>query len=82
MYYKCENCVNRYNCPENQTQYRKLCKAIDKLTKKKKYHSYYSLTIKCDYWIADVQLNNWINLINKEENFVKCTKQRSLKNET
>ena len=52
-YYKCENCINRHNCPENQSQYKKLCSAIDKLTKKREYHSYYSLTIKCDYWIAD-----------------------------
>ena len=61
MIYRCEHCVNRYSCPENKEQYTKTCdiietvaKGIDKL---KECHSFYSLTIKCDYWIYDKELN-------------------------
>lgn len=53
MIYRCENCVNRHKCPENQSQYKKLCSAIEELTKRKEFNCYYSLKLKCDYWVAD-----------------------------
>lgn len=53
MIHKCEDCKNRQDCPENQKQYRALCRALEKLEKKEKYHCYYSLKLKCDYWIGD-----------------------------
>ena len=53
MIHKCEDCKNRHDCPENKKQYEALCKAVEKLEKKKKYHCWYSLKLRCDYWVGD-----------------------------
>lgn len=53
MIYKCENCINNDKCPENQTQYKQLCDAIEILINDSDYHCYYSLNLKCDYYIPD-----------------------------
>jgi hypothetical protein len=57
MIYKCENCVNRHNCCENKEQYERTCKTVGDIAraidKTPDYHCWYSLTIKCDYWVED-----------------------------
>lgn len=53
MIYHCENCINKHNCPENQKQYKSLCKKIKKVIKKKKYNCFYVLKLICDYWQPD-----------------------------
>ena len=57
MIYKCENCVNRHNCCENKEQYERTCKVVADIAraidKTPDYHCWYSLTIKCDYWVED-----------------------------
>lgn len=57
MIYKCENCKNRHNCCENKEQYERTCAMIGEIAravdKSPAYHCYYSLTIKCDYWVED-----------------------------
>lgn len=57
MIYRCEHCKNRQDCPENKEQYIKTCdiintvvRGIDELPE---CHSFYSLTIRCDYWVED-----------------------------
>ena len=57
MIFRCENCKNRHDCPENRKQYEKTCdiisavvRGIDKLAD---CHSYYSVTVKCDYFCED-----------------------------
>lgn len=57
MIYRCENCKNRNGCPENKAQYEKTCdiisavvRGIDRLPD---CHSYYNVTVKCDYWCED-----------------------------
>lgn len=56
MIYKCEDCLNRNNCPENEAQYKALCKVIEavlKLDKEEEFHSWFELTMKCDYFVAE-----------------------------
>lgn len=57
MIYKCENCKNRNNCCENKEQYERTCKMVGDIAsaidKAPDYHCWYSLTIKCDYWVED-----------------------------
>lgn len=53
MIYKCENCKNRLNCPEKQEGYMNLCEAIENVNKANYFNCYYSLTLKCDYWVKD-----------------------------
>ena len=60
MIFSCEDCINRNNCPENKEQYERTCntlrdvaRGLDKLPE---YHSYYSLEIKCDYWVKDKEI--------------------------
>ena len=56
MIYKCEDCVNRNNCSENKAQYTTLCKVIEavlKLDKEEEFHSWFGLTMKCDYFVAE-----------------------------
>ena len=53
MIYKCENCKNRGNCPEKQEGYIKLCKDIENIDKNSYHNCYYSLSLKCDYWVKD-----------------------------
>ena len=53
MIYCCKDCINRVNCPQNQKQYQALCRKIGRLIKKKSYHCFYSLRLKCDYFVAD-----------------------------
>ena len=57
MIYKCENCKNRHNCCENKEQYERTCKTVGDIAraidKTPDYHCWYSLTIKCDYWVED-----------------------------
>lgn len=59
MIFRCEHCKNRHDCPENKTQYKKTCdiistivRGIDKLPE---CHSYYCITVKCDYWCEDTE---------------------------
>ena len=57
MIYKCENCQNRHNCCENKEQYERTCEMVEDIARAidrtPKYRCYYSLTIKCDYWVED-----------------------------
>lgn len=53
MIYKCEDCVNRVNCPEKQAGYKNLCDIVEKVDKEHYPDCYYSLTLKCDYWVED-----------------------------
>ena len=57
MIYKCENCKNRNDCCENKEQYERTCKTVDDIAraidKLPDYRCYYSLTIKCDYFVDD-----------------------------
>ena len=57
MIYRCKHCKNRHDCPENKEQYEKTCdiasafmRGIGSLPD---YHSYYSWSLKCDYWYED-----------------------------
>ena len=60
MIYYCDDCVNRFDCPENQEQYQNLVDLISGITyninRDPKYHCYYSLKLKCDYWVKDLSL--------------------------
>jgi hypothetical protein len=57
MIYRCIDCVNRENCPENQKEYMALCDEIDNILKFDckggKFHCYFSLNLKCDYFVED-----------------------------
>lgn len=57
MIYKCENCSNRHNCPENKEQYQNLCNLLTTVVKEADkmpdYHCYFSFTLKCDYFVED-----------------------------
>lgn len=53
MIYKCDNCKNRDNCPEKQEGYMNLCRDAEKIDKTHYPNAYYTLTVKCDYWIQD-----------------------------
>lgn len=57
MIFNCEDCINRNNCSENKEQYERTCKTLHDvargLDKLPEYSSYYSLEIKCDYWVKD-----------------------------
>ena len=53
MIFKCENCMNRISCPEKQDGYKNLCKLIEAVDKACCPVAYYTLTLKCDYWIED-----------------------------
>lgn len=53
MIYKCENCINRVNCVEKQKGYKDLCRLIEAVDKVCYPVAYYTLTLKCDYWIED-----------------------------
>ena len=57
MIYRCEHCKNRHDCPENMEQYKKTCDIIDTVIRGidelPECHSYYNLTLKCDYWYED-----------------------------
>ena len=59
MIYRCEYCKNRRDCPENKEQYIKTCDIIDTVIRGidelPECHSYYNLTLKCDYWIEDYE---------------------------
>ena len=53
MIYKCENCKNRISCSEKQEGYKNLCKIIEKTDRDRWHDCYYTLTLKCDYWVED-----------------------------
>lgn len=53
MIYKCEDCINNKNCIEKQKGYKKLCSEVEKLDKKLYFTAYYSLSLKCDYFVKD-----------------------------
>lgn len=56
MIYKCENCENRGNCTQNKGQYTALCKVVEsvlKLDKENEFHSWFNLTMRCDYFRPD-----------------------------
>lgn len=61
MVYRCKDCVNRNNCPENKEQYTRLGEAtesiIHELDTKPEYHCWFSFTLKCDYYIHDTSMN-------------------------
>lgn len=68
MIFQCDNCKNRVDCPENKTQYKKTCdiisavvRGIDRLPD---CHSYYNVTVKCDYWCEDKE--TYINATESE----------------
>lgn len=58
MIYKCENCKNRFDCPEKQTGYIRLCIDAEALNKMHYPNAYYTLTVKCDYWLEDKETYN------------------------
>ena len=62
MIYRCENCKNRHDCPENQAQYQRTCNLIREIARAldetQNYHCYYTLTVRCDYWCDDVTTYN------------------------
>ena len=53
MIYKCVNCLNRYGCKEKQSGYINLCRDVEALNRTHYPNCYYSLTVKCDYWVED-----------------------------
>ena len=59
MIYRCENCKSRNNCYENKEQYERTCKTVEDIAKAidklPDYHCYYCLSIKCDYWVCDME---------------------------
>lgn len=63
MIYRCENCVNRHDCSENKSQYTNLCKVVNILIneadKLPDYRCYFSLTLKCDYFVEDTDDKNY-----------------------
>ena len=58
MIYRCEYCKNRHDCPENKEQYEKTCDIISAVMRGigmlPDCHSYYSWSLKCDYWCEDI----------------------------
>lgn len=60
MIYMCENCKNRHNCCENKEQYEKTCEIIDTVArgidKLPDCRSWYSITVRCDYWEEDEEM--------------------------
>ena len=60
MIYKCENCKNRVNCPEKQDGYINLCRDVEKLDKAHYPNCYYTIDVKCDYWVKDYETYNGI----------------------
>lgn len=57
MIYRCENCKNRHDCPENKEQYKRTCNIISAIARGldelSDHHCYYSLSLRCDYWYED-----------------------------
>lgn len=58
MIYKCENCANRHNCTScNKENYQNLCNLLATVVKEADkmpdYRCYFSLTLKCDYFVED-----------------------------
>lgn len=56
MIYKCDACKNRKNCCENKEQYTALCKVVEavlELDKENEFHSWFSVTMRCDYFSPD-----------------------------
>ena len=60
MIYKCENCKNRVDCPEKKQGYQNLCRDAELLNRTHYPNCYYSLTVKCDYWVEDKETYNVI----------------------
>ena len=62
MIYRCGNCKNRHNCCENKEQYEKTCEIIEVVArgidKLPDCLSWYSLTVRCDYWQEDEKLKS------------------------
>lgn len=59
MIYKCKDCLNRECCTENKAQYQALStlvEAVNKLDRTEPFHCWYSLSLKCDYFIQDKKL--------------------------
>lgn len=58
MIYRCKYCKNRHDCPENKEQYEKTCDIISTVVRGidmlPDCHSYYSVSVKCDYWCDDI----------------------------
>ena len=67
MIYKCENCKNRNNCKEKQDGYKGLCQTIEKIDASCWSDCYYSLTLKCDYWVEDKETYNYIGEVPYEQ---------------
>ena len=63
MIYKCENCKNCADCPEKQTGYLRLCRDAEALNKMHYPNAYYTLTVKCDYWVEDKETRNDIGVV-------------------
>lgn len=57
MIYRCGNCKNRNNCVENKEQYEKTCEIIETVARGidrlPDCHSWYCVTVRCDYWEED-----------------------------
>lgn len=55
MIYKCENCKNKSLCPYNKKGYSELCKMVEEIDRINWFDAYYSLILKCDYWVNEKQ---------------------------
>ena len=58
MIYKCKDCANKNNCCENKAEYTALSKVVEavlKLDKEDEFHSWFSVTMKCDYFTPSKQ---------------------------
>ena len=60
MIYRCEECVNRVNCPESQGGYEDICRLVEAVDKACYRNAYYNLTLKCDYWVEDREVTKRI----------------------
>lgn len=56
MIYKCKDCASRENCPQDKAQYTALAKVVEavlKLDREDEFRSWFTLTMKCDYFCPD-----------------------------
>lgn len=64
MIYECAKCKNRHNCVENKEQYEKTCEIINTVARGidrlPDCHSFYGITVRCDYWEEDEKMDECI----------------------
>lgn len=67
MIYKCENCANRGYCINKIKGYKDLCNLVEAVDKVCYYSAYYSLSLKCDYWVEDKEEHANIGEVESEK---------------